>query len=120
MDFRETLQEICSKVKGSIACSLMGFDGIPVETVELARDDLDVTAMLVEYTNIFQQVRQAAEALKSGAMQEAVIRTERLIIILRLLTDNYFLALLLEPSGHVGQGRYRLRVKSADFLQELY
>jgi len=32
MGFREHLQEICKGVEGAVACSVMGFDGIAIDT----------------------------------------------------------------------------------------
>jgi len=39
MAFKEDLEQICGKVDGSFAASVMGFDGIPIETHEVRPPD---------------------------------------------------------------------------------
>ena len=119
MDFKQALNDICLRVSGGIASSLMGFDGIPVETVQLEASGMDINTLLVEYTNIFQQVCRSAEVIDSGQVREMVIRTDAFSIILRRVTEEYFLALMIKPEGNLGQGRYGLRVFSPQFEQEL-
>lgn len=119
MNFGELLNEICSKVKGAVACSIMGFDGIPVENVVAQPNDFDIQTLLIEYANMAQQIRQTAETLANGMTEEVIIRTEKIAILLRLVTDEYFIALILRPEGNVGQGRYRLRISSAQLKPEL-
>ena len=62
MAFKEDLEQICGKVDGSFAASVMGFDGIPIETHEVRPPDgVELQSLLVEYSGIVSQVRQAAE-----------------------------------------------------------
>jgi len=64
-------QNICGKVDGSFAASVMGFDGIPIETHEARPPDgIEVQSLLVEYSGIVSQVRQAAETLQMGKASE--------------------------------------------------
>jgi len=61
MGFKEDLEQICGKVEGSFAASVMGFDGIPIETVEARPPDgIELQTLLIEYSGILSQVRQAA------------------------------------------------------------
>jgi hypothetical protein len=39
--------------------------------------------------------------------------------LIRLLNDNYFMALTLAPGGNVGKGRFALRVAAPDVLSAL-
>jgi len=67
MAFKEDLEQICGKVDGSFAASVMGFDGIPIETHEVRPPDgIELQSLLVEYSGIVSQVRQAAEDIKHG------------------------------------------------------
>lgn len=115
MGFREHLEEVC-KTEGSIAASVMGFDGIAVDTVTPAESDLDLNSLLVEYTGILGQVRNAAEVLQTGPVREVAIGTERLTALIRPINAEYFLVLALRPEGNFGKGRYLLRV-TAPLLQ---
>ncbi len=109
MGFREHLEEICARVDGSLLCSVMGYDGIAVETVEQRPDGLDVAALLVEYTQVVNQVRQAASVLQSGKIEELVVSTDKLTAFSRPLTADYFLVLALGPDGNWGKARFVMR-----------
>src|SRR2546428_11269636 len=120
MGFKEDLQQICGKVDGSFAASVMGFDGIPIETHEARPPDgIEVQSLLVEYSGIVSQVRQAAETLQMGKASEVSIRTERLVAVARPLTPDYFVVLALAPEGNVGRARYELRVAGPQLVAQL-
>jgi predicted regulator of Ras-like GTPase activity (Roadblock/LC7/MglB family) len=112
MSFRDDLEGICGRVEGAFAASVMGFDGIAVETVERAPpagESIEVETLLIEYSSILSQVRQAAESLQMGKASEVSIRTERMVAIARLLSADYFAVVALGPDGNVGRARYELR-----------
>ncbi len=122
MAFREHLERICSSVDGAMVCSVMGFDGIAIDTVERQPADLpealDVQALLVEYTTLLNQVRSAAGVLQSGEVQELVISTDRLTALSRPLTPEYFLLLALGPDGNWGKARFVLRTTAPEVRAE--
>ena len=120
MAFKEDLEQICGRVGGSFAASVMGFDGIPIETHEAkAPDGVELQNLLVEYSGILSQVRQAAEALQMGKASEVSICTERLVAVARPLTPDYFVVLALAPGGNVGRARYELRVAGPKLAAQL-
>ncbi len=121
MDFREHLESICGRVEGAWAASLMGFDGIAIETVQprTETDGVELQTLLVEYSGILQQIRTAAESLQMGNASEVSIRTDKLVAIARPLTPDYFLVLALSPDGNVGRARYELRVSGPKVAQDL-
>ena len=111
MGFREQLEGICGRVEGAYAASLMGFDGITIETVQPRESKgLELQTLLIEYSGILQQIRNAADQLQMGSTSEVSIRTEKLVAVSRPLTPDYFLVVALAPDGNVGRARYELRV----------
>jgi predicted regulator of Ras-like GTPase activity (Roadblock/LC7/MglB family) len=117
--FREILREVVENTDGGVAGLLMGFDGIPVD--QYVRDDasLDVETVGMEYSVILKSIRQAAELLDSGTAREVAIKAERMITVIRLLNDEYFVAVALKPSGNVGKARFLLRTRSQKLLSDL-
>ena len=106
MGFKEDLEQICGKVEGSFAASLMGFDGIAIETHEARTSEgIEMQTLLIEYSGIVSQVRQAAETLQMGKASEVSIRTEKMVAVARPLTPDYFVMLTLSPEGNVGRAR---------------
>jgi predicted regulator of Ras-like GTPase activity (Roadblock/LC7/MglB family) len=120
MSFRDYLQEVCSSVDGALLCSLMGVDGIEVET-HFARSDaqLDLKSLLVEYSNVFQNARQAADAHQAGGVSEVSINTDKLVTVARLVSPDYFMVVALEPEGNYGKARYLLRITAPKVRSEL-
>jgi predicted regulator of Ras-like GTPase activity (Roadblock/LC7/MglB family) len=117
--FQENLQRIVDNVEGGLAGLLMGFDGIAVESYTRDRDKMDIERVGMEFSFILSQVRKAAEALEVGGVQEVAIRAERLSIIIRVITKDYFLALALGDGGNFGKGRFLLRTVAPKLQAEL-
>lgn len=120
MGFKEDLEQICGKVDGSFAASVMGFDGIPIETHEARpAEGIEMTTLLVEYSGIISQVRQAAETLQMGGASEVSIRTEKMVAVARPLTPDYFVVLTMGPEGNLGRARYELRIAGPRLAAQL-
>jgi len=119
MSFREHLEHVCSSVDGAVACSLMGVDGIEVETAVTTAGDLDLKSLLVEYSGVLRGAREAAEAHAAGGVAELSISTEKLIAVARLVSPEYFMVVALTPDGNVGKARYLLRITAPKLKSEL-
>jgi predicted regulator of Ras-like GTPase activity (Roadblock/LC7/MglB family) len=120
MSFRTHLESVVNQVDGALACSVMGFDGISVETLQKEEAaDLELNGTWVEYANLLGQLRQAAEALKTGEVQEVSVNSERVMTLMRLVSPEYFLILALRTDGNYGKGRYVLRVIAPKIRAEL-
>lgn len=120
MSFRHHLEEVCQGVDGAVACTLMGVDGIEVETcVAEAPKDLDVRSLLVEYSGVLRTLRDAVGAHRAGDLSEISVHTDRLVTVARLLSPDYFMAVALQPEGNQGKARYLLRIAAPKVKAEL-
>ena len=119
MSFRERLEEVCRGVEGAVACSLMGVDGIEVDTHVQDGGEVDVKSLLVEYSGVLRSAREAAEAHQAGGVEELSISTERLQAVVRLVNPEYFMVVALVPGSNVGKARYLLRVTAPKLKAEL-
>ncbi|MCY1042555.1 hypothetical protein D7Y13_10710 [Corallococcus praedator] len=120
MSFRTHLESVVNQVDGALACSVMGFDGISVDTFQKDEAaELDVTGTWVEYANLLTQLKNAAESLKTGTVTEVSVNSEKVLTVMRLLTPDYFLVLALRADGNFGKGRYVLRVTAPNVKAEL-
>jgi predicted regulator of Ras-like GTPase activity (Roadblock/LC7/MglB family) len=106
------LQEICGRLDGALAATVMGFDGLPVDAYhhQEAGEDLDISSLLVEFSSLLGQVKASAQMFAAGGLEELSVRSERLTTLIRPLGDEYFLALALRPDANTGKGRYLLRI----------
>lgn len=120
MSFRTQLESVVDQVDGALACTIMGLDGIAVETHQLPNaEELDLGGAWVEFANLLSQLTQTAQQLKTGGVTELSIGSERMITLIRLVSPEYFLALALRPDGNWGKGRYLLRITAPKVRAEL-
>ncbi len=118
--FKEALQKIVDNVEGGMAGLVMGFDGIAVDAyTREGPNKIDVTTVGMEFSFVLTQVRKAAEVLDMGGVHEIAIKAEKLTIVIRVLNNEYFLALALAPEGNFGKGRYLMRVVAPKLQAEL-
>ena len=80
--FRSRLENICHDVEGAVLATVMGLDGLPVDTVS-GDSDIDVAALVVEYSSLLQQVSRTAQVLAAGNLEELTIRSDNLTTIIR-------------------------------------
>ncbi len=119
--FQAHLKKLVDSTDGGLAGLLMGFDGIAVETY-VAADQAgapDINTIGMEFSFLLTQVRKAAESLELGGVNEVSIRTERLTVVMRALSADYFVALAIRAEGNFGKGRYLLRVVTPKIQAEL-
>lgn len=116
--FGERLKTAVGTVKGGEAVVLMGFDGIPVDSYGVD-ERMDVETFGMEFSVVLREVRKAAEQLETGSAVELTVSTEKLCTVLRVVSDEYFIAMALSPSGNIGKARYVLRMLAPDFKNEL-
>jgi len=120
--FQPHLKKLVDSTEGGVAGLLMGFDGIPVEmyTVPDAPGGApDINTIGMEFSFLLTQVKKAADSLELGGVHEVTVRTERLTILMRALSAEYFVALAIRAEGNFGKGRYLLRVVSPKLQAEL-
>ena len=117
--FREILQNVVEKTEGGVAGLLMGYDGIAIDQYTTTGGPFDIESVGMEYSVVLKGVQRAAEMLDAGTTDEVSVKTERLTTVVRLLTDEYFVAVTLEPGGNVGKARYLLRTSAPELIENL-
>lgn len=119
MSLRAALTEIVENVDGGLAVSIMAYDGIPVAEVIVNQSAFDLQLLTVEYSTLLKDIRRAAEVLKVGQMEEISVTTGQLYVVMRVLNEDVFMVLIMDKDGNLGKGRYLVRLKSYDLVQEL-
>src|SRR5215472_11108870 len=98
--FQENLKRMVAETEGGVAGLLMGFDGISVDHYTAPEAGVDIQTVGMEFSFILTQVRKAAEILEVGGVQEVAIRSEKLTILIRVVSVDYFVALAVKPEGN--------------------
>jgi predicted regulator of Ras-like GTPase activity (Roadblock/LC7/MglB family) len=106
--FKDVLQGLVAKLDGARGAAIVGVDGIALEEHSSGRD-LDLERLAVECTSLMKIALETGQALEQGAARELVLRCEGAQTILRTLTSDYFLCLILKPQAQLGRARYELQ-----------
>ena len=119
--FAELLKRVVDNVEGAMAAVVMGLDGIPVETYYVNKQDdrVDVNTVAMEFSFIITQVRKAGDSLQVGQLEELAIKAQRLTLICRMLSPQYFVAIAMAPEGNFGKGRYMVRITTPQLAAQL-
>ena len=80
---------------------------------------LDVKSLLVEYSGLFRNAREAAGAHEAGELAELSVNTGKLWTVARLVSPDYFMAVALRPEGNLGKARFLLRITAPKVRSEL-
>src|SRR4051812_34270396 len=88
----------------------MGLDGIPVDSYVRQANAVDVTTVGMEFSFILTQVRKAGDSLQVGGLEEMSVKAQRLMLICRMVTPQYFVAIAMAPEGNFGKARYLARL----------
>ena len=116
--FKEALQKIVDNVEGGAAGLIMGFDGIAVESYT-RQEKLDVNTVGMEFSFILSQVRKAGDSLAVGNLEELSVKAQRLLLVCRMITAQYFIAIVMAPEGNFGKARYLARLAQPQLVSQL-
>ncbi len=116
----DTLRKIVEETPGATGAILMGFDGIAVmQHLAEGQEDADIESLVMEFSFRFIELRKAAEALEMGDISDITIKAEAGSVLCRVLTEEYFVAVVLHDSSHFGKGRWMLRSTASELIAEL-
>jgi len=117
--FADTLRKVVDNVDGALAAVIMGLDGIPVETYVRQNDKVDVNTVAMEFSFILGQVRKAGDSLQVGGLEELSVKAQRLLLVCRMLSPQYFVAVAISPDGNFGKCRYLVRMATPTLVAAL-
>jgi predicted regulator of Ras-like GTPase activity (Roadblock/LC7/MglB family) len=117
--FTETLKKVVDNIEGGIAAVIMGLDGISVDSYVKLDDRVDVNTVAMEFSFILSQVRKAGESLAVGSLEELSVKAQRLLLVCRMLSPQYFIAIVMAPEGNFGKARYLARLAQPALVAQL-
>jgi predicted regulator of Ras-like GTPase activity (Roadblock/LC7/MglB family) len=94
------------RIEGTMAASLIGLDGIAVETVGDSGVPLDVLG--AEFGGFVKSIRHANTELNTGEVLQFALVTEKYVTFLSEVTPEYYILLVLRPDGNYGRARFEL------------
>jgi predicted regulator of Ras-like GTPase activity (Roadblock/LC7/MglB family) len=108
--FREVLHQTMTNTDGCLGVLIMGTDGIPVEKVwQAASDKANFDIAIAEYTSLLRNAKRINGDLRLGKLREMTVSSDTRVFLMRFVSEDYFLAMILSAEGAFGRGRYELR-----------
>ncbi len=119
MTLRETLKGLVDNVDGGVGAVIMGYDGIPIDEHIKGNVSLDVQLLSVEYATLLKEIKKTIDVLRTGEMEEISITTGLSRILVRPVSHDFFIVLVLDKEGNFGKGRYLLKREAPKIGKEL-
>lgn len=116
--FRETLLGFAERVEGLHGVSLVGRDGIAIDSVVPAEDGV-LEMVSAEMTGILSQLNAADLGIDAVALRSFMVQSERATVVLSAVTSEYYLLILLSPGAYSGRARFEARKAAAILEKEL-
>ncbi|TYB32044.1 MAG: hypothetical protein FXF47_01100 [Candidatus Mcinerneyibacterium aminivorans] len=119
MDYKKVLDEVMSKVKGAIYVTFCGSDGLGIASStdnvlppEVDLGDEKITSFLVSKANVLRD-------MNIGRIKEDITITKNYIILVRMVTDDYFVSMVCTHAVNIKIARYYLYKVAKMFRKEL-
>jgi predicted regulator of Ras-like GTPase activity (Roadblock/LC7/MglB family) len=124
MSFASILQEIVDECGGGLAAALMGSDGIPIDQVEASGEVREIPGhgievLGVEFGRILDEMRKASDSVGGGALEEVSVRLANFWVLMRVVDEETYLVLAIEPGGNAGKARFLMRRQLLALREEL-
>ena len=116
--FGKTLADASERIEGSLAISLIGLDGIAIETLKL-REDVPIESLAAELGSFVKSIRLTNTELHLGDVEQFSLVTDRYVTFLSEVTEEYFVLLVLDRHGNYGRARYELSKMKFKLKDEL-
>lgn len=107
--FKQKLTSVVSNVDGSIGCLLIGFDGIPIDTVYRDEELPQMSAIAVELSNLLDKFRRL-QIYDVGEVNELSITAGSVTALAKVVADEYLLILAMNAEADVNRGQTMLRL----------
>ncbi len=116
--FQDSLRRIAERVEGTRAVSLVGLDGIPIDSY-VSAEGLPMDSLAAEAGALTKAALNARSLTDNGSVHQITVASDRSAAILCRVTEEYYLLLLLARDGNFGRGRFELRKAAAALEKEL-
>jgi predicted regulator of Ras-like GTPase activity (Roadblock/LC7/MglB family) len=107
--FDETLRSIVATTDGAVGALIMGLDGISVARAGGGDTSVDIDVVAAEYTTLIRKSLRNTQDAALGPLRELVVAAENFAFLIKPITAEYFLVLVLRSRGGLGRARFELR-----------
>ena len=113
--FGDILRELVERVPGAIGAVFSDWEGEPVDQFAHV-PALEIQLVGAHWGVVWSQASSRLGRHGLGAVEELLIEGERAIVLVRSVTDRYFVVLATKRDAHLGTARREL-IRIADTLR---
>lgn len=114
--FKEILEEILRKGDGLKGITLMGIDGIGIETIS-HDESVDIEKIGIEMSGFIRKIAELSSYINSGDINEFHLFFSGYTVLIKMVGTGYFLMAILSTGGNFGKVRYYLK-RGADLVEK--
>ena len=114
--FHSLIKEVWSSSPGLENLLLAGVDGIVVAQHHQTDEDDFIAA---EAANLIKESQRFGGELGAGALRGLTTHFDQSILVIQMVTDEYFLVGTLADARHLSRIRYRFNVKSYEWYSAI-
>ena len=114
----DRLKNLSSRIEGTRALALVARDGMLVDSVS-SNGDLDLEALAAELMTQVRAISHNQQELTVGQVSHLNVTTDRFVMMVSAISEEYFLLAVLEEGANAGRARFELRRAQLDFETEL-
>jgi predicted regulator of Ras-like GTPase activity (Roadblock/LC7/MglB family) len=107
--FDEILKNIVARTDGAVGALIMGLDGISVARADREDSPIDIDVIAAEYTTLLRKSTKGTDDAALGPLRELVVSADRFAFLIKPITAEYFLVLVLGANRGLGRARFELR-----------
>jgi predicted regulator of Ras-like GTPase activity (Roadblock/LC7/MglB family) len=113
--FSEILKDIVERLKDVECILLMGLDGLSIEKI-VTNEAINVDLLIAEFTGILRNTMQTCQEVGGGKLDEMMILSDKTVILMKAITSEYFLMMMIPEGGNLGRARFEM--KKAKYILE--
>jgi len=117
--FEDILTNAFKRMDGAILCAVIDEEGLPVASYPLENENSEASELILQILNELKQTISLIKENNFGNTEEITIKTDKYILIIKPLTESYFLASVLSTDAISGKARYVLRIIEDDIKSQL-
>jgi predicted regulator of Ras-like GTPase activity (Roadblock/LC7/MglB family) len=116
--FKSLLERVPERAGGVLGIALVSLDGIAIEKIQ-EDPSVNLDSVIAEFTDRMKRSMAASAEMGIGGLTEQVVHSEKAVVILREVHDEYFILCAAKPDGWHGRVRHAIRCLVPDMAQEL-
>ena len=102
---RAALHDVLDRIPGALGAAVVGLDGIPVERLT-AQEGFNIDLASAEGIGVVRRASGTLRDLPEEMLEEITITYRSQLMILRSLSADYYLCVVVGPETILGHARY--------------